>query len=244
MGVIVSIISTALAVYYGTASLKAPDITCDTYPLRTPLVRVGASSSISVHHGTDVIASDLTVARIAIWNKGDSAVRRGHILKPLVIKTRTAVPIVEATIQKQSRDVVNTKLDLSGIATGQVAVTWQIMEENDGCVLQLIYMGDDTVIFEFEGVFEEQKAPSVRSSRKIRKPTDQYEFDRVSALWTGVFFIVIAVFSGIIFFGRRWYRLKCEGVDYVVFLGGCGMALLGIFFIVFLARETGPPFGF
>jgi len=249
VGSLASIIGVALAVNFYVASREAPDITCYTHPVRATLVRLGVSSSLSVHHGTDVITSDLTAAQIAIWNRGGEAIRREQILKPLVIKTENRVPIIEATLRKQSRDVVNADLDLSEIGEGQVTVSWEIMEKKDGCVLQLIYVGDDTENFEFKGVFEGQKSPSVvKYSKKLEKPVDQYKSIRRSTLMTGWMFVVlgIVILVLVVVILREFKKeSSLKRVLYYFFLfQGLYTVLYGIVKFVFRARDFGPPFGF
>jgi len=248
-GSLASIIGVALAVYFYLASSKAPDITCYTHPVRATLVRLGTSSNLSVYHGEDVITSDLTAVQIAIWNRGGISVRRAQILKPLVIKTESEIPIIEATLRKQSRDVVNTDLDLSKLGEGQVTVSWEIMEKNDGCILQIIYMGDYTENFEFEGVFEGQKNPSViKYFKKLKKVTDQYESPQRYTLRIGWIFVGLGLLllTLLIVTHRRFIEKKSipRGLHYS-FLGySLFMILYGIFKIVFRARDLGPPFGF
>jgi hypothetical protein len=75
--------------------------------------------------------------QVAVWNQGRETIRKSDVLRPLVIKTDT--PILEVVVRKEARPgIVGLKLDESESEKGRLGVSWDILEENDGGVIQLI----------------------------------------------------------------------------------------------------------
>lgn len=120
------------------------------------MVRTGQTSRITVRFDGKELASDVTAAQVAFWNAGRRAIRGDAILKPLVIRTANKRRILEANLRKVSRDVVRFDLDRSRLAFGEVGMRWNILEHNDGGVLQLIFEGDEKVAINAEAVLEGQ----------------------------------------------------------------------------------------
>lgn len=167
IGAAASVISIPLAIFLYFSGQQTRDLAALVHPIRTSVVRLGQASKLSVKFEDRLIDSDVTAVQIAVWNRGGLAIRPTNVLKPVAI----AMPghrILEATIKKQTRDVVNFRLDPTNLAEGRVPLNWDILEQDDGAVIQLIYEGDDTSDITFEGVLEGQ--PSVSQPQHSLKP--------------------------------------------------------------------------
>ncbi len=138
IGSLASVAGVVLAVYFYLQSERHRELTYIVNPAKTIVLKAGQTSRLSVTLDGKKFDNDLTAAQIAFWNSGNETIRRDHILKPFVIRTARDAPIIEARILKQSRDVVDITLGTTRISTGEIAVSWNILEQNDGGVIQIV----------------------------------------------------------------------------------------------------------
>jgi hypothetical protein len=74
-----------------------------------------------------------------------------------------------------SRDIIGLKLDEGKYEEGRIGISWTILEQNDGGVIQLIHEGDINVEIKVDGVIEGQRninqleRGSSPSNRKLNK---------------------------------------------------------------------------
>jgi hypothetical protein len=70
-------------------------------------------------------------------------------------------------------------LNLDELQKGRVTTDWDILERNDGGIIQLIYAGKPDVHIQVEGVIEGQPSVDlVEFSGTIKSPYEQYESER------------------------------------------------------------------
>lgn len=148
------------------------------HPGKAAVVRAGQSSLISVQLEGTSVTGDVTAARVAVWNDGETPVRAQNLLgsKHLVIETNPENPIIDAKILKVSReDIVNIKTDTSDIGIGHLKVKWEILEHRDWAILQLIYLGDTQIPITVSATVEQQgEIRALEHGGTIRTPDDQY----------------------------------------------------------------------
>jgi hypothetical protein len=142
VGTLASITGVVLAVIFYFQSVRERELTYYVHPVKTIVVKAGQSSKLDVTVDGQGIKSDVTATQIAIWNAGREAIRREHVLRPLVIQTAGGVPIIDASIRKTTRNVVGMSLDTSQASNGKLVVSWDILEKDDGGVVQVVYAGD------------------------------------------------------------------------------------------------------
>lgn len=177
---IVGLIGLPLSFYFYYASKESPQLTYYAHPAKAAIVRVGEASRLSTTFDNKPIETDITAAQVAIWNEGGRAIKREQVLKPVVIFTENGAPILEATIRKSSREVTHLALNTEELQKGRVTVLWDILEQNDGGVIQLIYAGNPDVRISAEGVIEGQpQIERLEFAGRIKSPSEQYE----SARW-------------------------------------------------------------
>lgn len=155
-GLFVGIISITRSVYIYLVSRETPKLTYLVNPAKATVVRTGQTSRLAVEFDGKSVKSDVTAAQIAFWNAGKKPIRSDAVLRPFVIKTGAGQPIMEAKLRKPSRDVVHIALDTSHIDIGELGISWNILEQNDGGVLQIIYAGDEKVDIGADAVVEGQ----------------------------------------------------------------------------------------
>ena len=176
IGAIASLVSIPLAIYLYYAGKGHPQITYFVHPVRAIAVRAGEASRLTTTFDNEPISTDISIAQIAVWNQGTQSVRSENVLRPVVIFTENNVPILEATIRRSSREVTQLTLNTAELQKGRVTVLWNILEPNDGGVIQLIYAGPTSVPFRAEGTIEGQpQIARLEYSGQIKNPDEQYE---------------------------------------------------------------------
>lgn len=108
---------------------------------RTVIVKTGELSTLSVAVEGKPINTDLTVANVAIWNAGSESIRAAQLLEPLVVRTNPPVPIIAVSTRQPTRDVVRAETVKVEGRANEVNVSWNILEQGDGFVVQVVYAG-------------------------------------------------------------------------------------------------------
>lgn len=204
---------------------------------------------MSVRFGGQDLAEDVTAAQIAFWNDGNKAIRASSMLSPLVIRTQNKTRIIEAKLRKTSRDVVHIDIGSSRLSVGEVGITWSILEQNDGGVLQIVYAGDETVDILAHAVLEGQReVVRLKYGRELRTPGQEYARLRgVGGQLPSYVLILIGIvaicMSLWMIARRRRQGLKLRPIDWMLLAQGPFMVRACIW-ILLTQRPPGPPFGF
>ena len=247
-GTLASIIGVLLAIYFYEAAVVRPDVTYYVNPIRASVVKAGVVSTLSVFHNNTKLESDVSAAQIAIWNRGKQSIRRGQVLKPITLKVANGTAILEATIRRSSRDIVELELDRSRLSEGIVTVWWNILENGDGGIIQLIYAaGPDTTIIG-DGIVENQKKLSqAQFSGRIESPAEQYRSsarDKKIMMWL-LLGIGSAMAVGLLFMRIYFpYGLTFRSVVDWLLVGQSVVFIAMGLYLLFFSRDIGPPFGF
>jgi hypothetical protein len=147
--------------------------------VKATIVRSGEASSLSANFQGKAITTDVTAAQVALWNEGRQSIKRDNVLRPVTIFTQDGSAILEATLRKSTRDVTQLTLNVDDAAKGRVQILWNILEHNDGGVIQLVYAGKTDVRIQADGIIEGQ--PQIRELQfggRIKSPYEQYESER------------------------------------------------------------------
>lgn len=248
-GSIASILGIFVSVYLFVAGREYPELTYFVHPAKAAVVRTDQSSRLSVRLDEQPVTSDITAAQIAFWNAGHSPIREGNILKPLVIRTQDQKPILDVEVRKTSREVVKITLNRSKAHEGEVEIRWNILERNDGAVIQVIYGGDERVALEATSTLEGQPdIVRLDYPGTIRTPSEEYS--RRSS-WRGQLPGYLAIAMGVLVtlvWGVRLIRKRNRGdavkrSDWVGIVQGPVFIVLAIL-MLWASRSPGPPFGF
>jgi len=142
-----SIIAIPLSFYL--AKEKRANLCYYVAPVRTSIVNSGQVSDLKVSMGNRQITNDLTSVIIAVWNSGRLPIRHDDILEPIVITSKTGVPIYKATL---SVNRAHTEMiALPPTRNNVYTLDWRILEHNDGGLVQIIYGGGQNVDFTASG---------------------------------------------------------------------------------------------
>ena len=245
VGTLASVIGVLLAVYFYVQGTRFRELVYYVNPAQAIVVKTGEASRLRVLMGDRELKSDVTTAQIAIWNRGTESLKPGDLLAPLVIRTTPSVPILEATIRKKSRDVIGISLDEKHLEEGMVGVFWNILEEGDGGVVQIVYAGSpDTIAISVSGVIEGQhEIRRLQYSGKILSAAEQVHENN----WD-VFFAWILLTASIVVIGCSLILLRIADERRERYLAlAClllFLPLLAFSIFIFRSRVPGPPFGF
>ncbi|MFL6207529.1 MAG: hypothetical protein ACJ74W_01690 [Pyrinomonadaceae bacterium] len=229
VGTIASVLGVAIAIYFYAEGRKNHQLAYYVNPAKTVVVQAGQASKLVVNFDNQVIGTDITAAQVAFWNQGKLSIRRDDVLKPIVIYTENNAPILEATLRKSSRDVVQISLSTDDLQKGRVPISWNILEHNDGGIIQLIYAGNPNVHINMDGVIEGQKNifQVLPSSHTTDWSIDAPMIGILAIQW--IIFLII------------WVRRHFRGIFTLVFL--IIIPLLVLFYLGVFTSNA-PPFGF
>lgn len=151
---IIGVIGLPLSFYFYHAAKEYPLLTYYISPAKAVVVKAGQASKLTALYDNKVITTDITAAQIVLWNGGSRSIKGTDVLQPVVIHVGSDTPILEASVRKISREVIQLKLNTEELDKGRVSVSWNILEPNDGGIVQLIYAGDPEVNVDVSGIIE------------------------------------------------------------------------------------------
>jgi hypothetical protein len=129
-----SYIVTIILFFIGLNNVPIRKLQFSIYPGRTTIIKSEQASLLDVYYKNEKINTDVTAVQIAIWNSGKHEIISEDILEPVTIYTEPNVPILEATIRKVSRELIDLSIDTSILKQGSLLINWKILERNDGGV--------------------------------------------------------------------------------------------------------------
>lgn len=141
VGSLASVLGLILAVYFYLQASRHRELVYFVHPARAVVFKTGQTSRLNITLEGRRLKTDVTAVQVAFWNEGTETIRREHVLQPLVIRTAGRVPIIEGKIRTVSRKVVRLRLDARRAAVGELRVSWNILERDDGGILQIVFAG-------------------------------------------------------------------------------------------------------
>src|ERR1035438_10363989 len=96
-GVVASVISVPLTIYYGVGSLRSRELLYGTYETKTTIVKSGQSSDLHVLYKGQDVKTNVTALQVMVWNNGKEPIRPGDVLNPPITLATSpvGVPILE-----------------------------------------------------------------------------------------------------------------------------------------------------
>jgi hypothetical protein len=243
VGSIASIISLIFA-FFSVESRTKPGLTTYVHPARATVVKSGQASALTVLFRGQPIGSDISAAQIAIWNEGKQPIPIADVRQPISVVS--SVPILEATVRKKSRDVVNITLDRAHLEEGRVGIGWDLLEQDDGAIIQLIYAGGPDVQLRTVGtVIGQRTINQIIYSQKLRTPNEQYEtLSSIDRLFS-YFFLATAVLLCIFVYAipPRSRLVPLRPASIARFLAVVSYVAFAVWLFL-TSAPSGPPFGF
>jgi hypothetical protein len=238
---LITAISISLAFYFYSDAQNFPQLSYTIRPIRGIVVRSGHSSKMTVRYGDTLVETDITAVQIVLWNGGKKAIKKADILKPITIHTEKNVPILEASILKTTRDIIHPSLNTDEIQMGVANLTWDILEQDDGCTVQIIYEGKPDININIDGAVEGQghlslvQAPEGTIYRKEFNRSARKDFEVYSLAMMIMGMLVIPLLA----IARDPFPIYIR-IPLILILFGC----IGVVFYHYLYGYVEPPFGF
>jgi hypothetical protein len=160
IGAVVGILGVAFGVYAYVNCLPVRRLTFYADPASALIVKSGQTSNLIVSYEGQPISADVIAAQIAVWNAGKLPIKPEHIRDPIIIKTDPPCPILEPTIRASTPDrgkIINAQIDKTDAPLGRIKLTWDLLEQDDGFQIQLIFAGPSDTRLVPSGVIEGQK---------------------------------------------------------------------------------------
>jgi hypothetical protein len=243
LGCIASILGVFLAIYFYSKSTRYRELVYYVNPAKAIIAKSGHTSRLKMLIDNNEINIDITAVQIAIWNQGKESIKKENILKQIKIVSEPPSPIIETSFLKVSRDIVNPMLDNSQYKNAILSLFWEILEKDDGFIVQILYEGDANNKFRINGIIEGQ--PSIQSLEfpgKIKSPSEQI---RSELRMRYILYAVTAAYLIIsLFFIILWIKEeKLAKRDLIFLFGSIAMVFVCIYMLLkFKIPE--PPFGF
>lgn len=217
IGWLATVLSLILTIYFYREGKDVRNLTYYVHPIKTVLVRAGQASRLTTDFDGKRVQGDITAAQVAFWNQGNLPIKTENILKPIILYTDNKAPILEATVRKRSRDVTGISLGAESLQQGRLAVSWNILEGNDGGVIQLIYAGGPETNLLMDGVVEGQRQIAhLQSSGRVKPQDEQFfsELHYIKLLGTLILIggVICLSFAVLLIILRSRRRLKTVGM--------------------------------
>lgn len=246
VGSIASVVGLALAIYFYVNSNYYREFVYMVHPAKAVVVKGGQLSRLSVILDGKILGTDVTAAQVAFWNEGKSSIRSEHILQPFKLVTSPEARIIEASVRKKSREPVSINLDTNRIDQGELGISWNILEQGDGAILQIIYAGPPSTPISINGVIEGQRHPKSVYSKFSEPSNLTYgEQNRINLILLSIMILISALLIGMN--AWIWRRRRRSGAIFPFpvfsFLAPFGIIAVSVL-MWFLLRQPEPPFGF
>lgn len=222
---ILAVLSSGFAIFTWLDSKATPELTFYANPARAVVVQRGKASDLAVTYRNEMVQGDISAVQIAIWNAGKIPIKRGDVLKPVVFSMASGSSILEATIRSPGRDVSNISLDQLKLKEGKITVNWDILERNDGAIIQVIYMGGPTDQINVSGIVIGQDAIRILSVDEA----DSSMTGSISLLVPGAFLVLIA---GFLFFKIMFDNITLGGFKYLALMIFAAGLIFGLFTVL------------
>ncbi len=156
---LIGIVAGILSSYYfyeQSRQMREPVFVPDLFPSRVLNAEAAAKLPIKVvrEDGTP-ITKDLFTASVVFWNRGTQPIKAEDILAPVTIELGdSAAELVLARLEKVSRQITGCSIELDKSPhANRAALGFKILEPQDGCIIQLSYLGTRESKFKIAGEF-------------------------------------------------------------------------------------------
>lgn len=195
-GFLLTVLAVVLAIYFYLGSEKVRQLDFIVSPDKALVVK-SEFSDLHVLYKSREIKEDVTAAQIAIWNAGNEPIRPEDVLSAVEIVTEPPVEILTASVRRTSRPVIGFSLDDRSLAKGLVPLSWKILEQDDGAVVQLIYVGSPSIKLKLTGTVVGRR-PIVPISARGATPASEHSAGLRNEVIAGMAAAVLA-FGSLLF---------------------------------------------
>ena len=208
------LISILLGVWLFFAGQRNPLLTYAVWPVHAPIVRSQSFSDLKVLYKGAEVHGDISLASVEFQNLGAGPILGApdtDILSPIYIQLEGDAPILEASVQKMTRSLIEVSLDQSKASSGRLGLGWKILEQNDGFIVQITYVGPTntriqvtgTVKGQQQGLQEQKYAAGIVTTTKEYKTSNSLYVAEFSLIFLGLISLVPAITLYHYFYSRK-----------------------------------------
>ena len=245
--IVLAVLGIFLACYFYFQGKEYPLLNFYENPAKATLINIGEVSNIKISVEGHGDVKQLTASQIAIWNSGSKSIKRSNVLEPFILYLPDGIDIIDATIKKTSRDIINFKVE-PDFNKDIILISWDILEKDDGAIIQVLHTGNITSETMIGGIIEGQKDINIFEFKKVtssspqvvQRRNEQLELDARILLSLGCFCSLLCLYM---YFSSAKHTI--EKVSLIVV--GIVMLCFGIGIFFWISSEIppqGPPFGF
>jgi hypothetical protein len=194
LGIVIGVVGVILAVYFFYASREVAELCVAVSSEKNIIFRKGENSKLKILYEGRKINSDITSTQVFLWNNGKKSIRPSNILRPVFLFIPNG-EILDAILIKESRPIINTKLNTKSLSNGILTLSWDILEKSDGCKVQLIYTGGPDVPIRVGGVVEGQKSIIPQKGTLLVLSKFEYKKGLVVYLSSAIAFLLFSLWS-------------------------------------------------
>lgn len=204
-----SLISTPLAFYFYFKQAPSRQFYVREPAVRSVFVSRDTPSALEVRaHGEAIGQKDVFAVQLAFWNGGNQSIHPENVLEPIVFTTGPGTQIIEAKVLRQVRQI--SKVMVKRIDDQHAAVTWNILEDGDGAVVQLLLAGDQRAAVGLSGIIE--TSGPTRYVKERAEPTKKVGVTE----YCFVIFFTVALGPGLLLGVPDAWRRRREPKGYLV----------------------------
>lgn len=198
-GFLVGLVGLGFAGYTYLESKVEPLLVARLNAVRTIVVSPEGVENLQVLADGRQIKGPITAVQVAVWNAGRRPIKGTEdVLEPIGLEMEGKAPIISARILRLSREVTRFEMDQSGKAEGLLGLRFRILEQGDGALLQITYMGNDKLPVIGRGVIVGQNKFEVTTPSEQKRLSEQPTPRWVRLLLFAGLFVVTA-FAGYFF---------------------------------------------
>lgn len=167
-----------VAIYFFLQTREKRNPTFYVDPNRTIIVskKVTEKKDMEVYYKKRLIKDNgVTAVRIFFWNSGNLAIKKDHILQDILLEMDTEVEIADLKVLRITRDITRFDAEIVEGSINKIRVFFDILENDDGGVIQIIFIGDSRSKIDFQGTIEGvrgfTKFTPKRPSKGVYDPT-------------------------------------------------------------------------
>jgi hypothetical protein len=182
-----TVLGFVLAWYWHAQSVQVKAPLYFVGPERTRIVDTSVSTprQLQVLYAGKSLSSNVSAVLVYFWNDGKMPIKAADVLDGLTVELDSDSQILDSRLLKVTRPV--TKFS-TGESTESVRnslpLSFAILEQGDGAVLQIIYMGNPNTSVRLRGTIEGAGQPKRLDVAKTR-PDSRYGHTLLIFVWVG-----------------------------------------------------------
>ncbi|MCW7467821.1 hypothetical protein [Leptospira levettii] len=161
---------------------------------------------LKTDRGKNQIKGNIYSSKIYFWNNGKESIKSENILQNLIIYPEKKSKILSVRILKETRpEITKFSVDLNN-EQNEINLSFNILEQNDGVTIQVIYNGDESEKLLLRGTIESVK--EIKISNKFSEPISislAVVYTTIGLILLGILLVILILLLNKLFI--KFYQL-------------------------------------